>query len=291
MKTTYAQNNTRSLFVIVASTVLALVLFAALLGLSDKPEVQTVVFSSGDEVVAVPASSAASVQEDDVAEGDPSVLDAASTTTLQPIPDDADAAVTQPAAAQPTAVPATAVPVAPTVEPTPTEVPEIAPAVEPLPTSLPASQAADDSTGDTAEVAPAAAAAAAATVATAVDPTGTLAGNFFTRADEDEGATVSRNEVMLTFDDSGGGTFRGVLDITYANGSQVQIDMQGDFVYAAAPPQVMSTVNGTYRRDALDDLEDVTTDSGDLSITSFISGSGALCTPTCFGFTFPPPGT
>lgn len=308
MKTTYAQNNTRSLLLIVGSLGLALVLVAALLGLSEKPDVTIVAMSPASA-----SGNAATAQLGD-RQADENTADqtdasaqpgTTSTTTLQAIPADDTAAVAPTTAPQPTsaatgttaanttaantAAAQALIPV-PTLAPTtvPTEVPEIAAAVEPLPTSQPSAQASGDVTAVPTDPAAESATTAAAQ---AVAPTGTLIGNFFTRADEDEGATVTRNEVELTFDQTGGGKFRGVLDITYSDGSQVQIDMNGAFVYAPTPPQVMSTVNGTYRRDAVDDLEDVTTDRGDLSITSFVSGSGALCTPTCFGFTFPPPGS
>lgn len=300
MKTTYAQNNTRSLLFIIGSIVLALVLIAALMGLSEKPDITAVAIStSGASGSAGPA-----VSFDDQAaaqSNDEQAAPAANTTaTLQPIPLDDEADPGLATSPQPTAVTtgttstttANAAPapvpiptIAPT--PTPTEVPEIAAAVEPLPTSLPATQASATDGTDTAAVT--SAAATTATVNSA--PSGTLTGNFFTRPDEEEGATVARNEVELTFDEAGGGgSFRGVLDITYADGSQVQIDMTGPFIYSPASPQVMASVDGTYRRDAVDDLDDVSTERGDLSITSFVSGTGALCTPTCFGFTFPPPG-
>lgn len=308
MKTTYAQNNTRSLFVIVASLALALVLFAALLGLSDKPDVTTIGLSSGsDELgIAAPNSADAGGADADSADGgvDSAEQDAiaqttgqqgaATTATLQPIVENGSANAAPTSEPQPTPAPQATTTIAPapvpTVAPTATPVPEIAAAVEPLPTSLPAAEASVEVASDAATT-DSSGAAGATPATTITNPSGTVVGNFFTRADEDEGATVARNEVTLTFDESGGGSFRGVLDISYANGSQVQIDMGGAFVYAPTPPQVMGTVNGTYRRDAVDDLEDVTTERGDLSITSFVSGTGALCTPTCFGFTFPPPGS
>lgn len=294
MKTTYAQNNTRSLLLIIGSIVLALVLVVALLGLSEKPDVTQVAITPSGAPGSAGPDAAISDQSGTAADDGSAAL--GSTATLQPIPldDEADAAPTvtpQPTAAAASSVASAApgaVPV-PTIvpTPTPTEIPEIAAAVEPLPTSLPADQAVSEATSNDEEPVTAAVTAGAS----GAPPSGTVTGNFFTRPDEDEGATVDRNEVELSFDESGGGSFRGVLDITYVDGSQVQIDMSGAFVYSPAPPQVMSTVSGTYRRDAVDDLNDVTTERGDLSITSFVSGSGALCTPTCIGFTFPPPGS
>ena len=56
----------------------------------------------------------------------------------------------------------------------------------------------------------------------------------------------------------------------------------------AAGLQVTADLMGNYSLDSPIDADDVTANDAELTISSLGSGSGSLCTETCFGFTFPP---
>ena len=163
--------------------------------------------------------------------------------------------------------------VVPTSEPTPT--PEVAAAVEPTPVP----ESADD--GDAASTQSSAAPSLPST-------SGTVQGSFFTKSDENEGAVVAQNLITVSFAEDGSGAFQGVLDITYADGTHILLNMSGPLTWAPTNPQVEATLAGAFRLDAPIDADDVTTDDAELSISSLEAGSGSLCTTKCFGFTFPP---
>lgn len=288
MSTPYVQDNTRSLAIVIATMVGACVLIALLLGLSDKPVVESVVVSSapqgsgaapsqiaadGDGSVDPDASIIDEVEETpEAAESDSVDFDDLTTDEVVPF-DETEASESQAGIiAEPTAVP------------TATPEPEIAPAVE---TVAAEDDAADEPVADDTNAALATETAATGP-APGTSPSGTAVGNFFTRPDEENGATVRENMIEVSFDGQGGGTFTGVLDMTYADGATVAINMIGAFEWTSGSPQVSTDIAGSYSFDSTDDAKDVTIDRAELSITSLESGSGALCTPTCYGFTFPP---
>lgn len=288
MNSPYVQDNTRSLVIVIASMVGACVLIAALLGLSDKPVIDSVVVARG----AIAASNDGTqttgsgstgdntgTESEDV-ENDPAGV-SFTDLTAEEVPgfDDSEAAEGQ-----------SGVVAAPTAEPTPTTEPEIAPAVETVVVADDTSGASTDdaSTSDNEAGADVTSDLAQTPLTSGASPSGSAVGNFFTRPDEENGAIVRENTIQVSFDGDGGGTFTGMLDMTYSDGATVSINMIGAFIWTAGSPQVKTDIAGTYVFDSTDDTKDVTEDRAELSITSLESGSGALCTPTCYGFTFPP---
>jgi hypothetical protein len=265
MNSAYVPDNTKSLMVIVLSLALALGLIAALLGLSEKPDISVLAVSTTAAEASAPVAEQATIGFDDTGAEGGIELDELG----QPITDGASAAAS--VAADEQALSPVATPV-PTPEPTPevaaAVVPTPVPSAEPTPTAGPA--------------------VAAALSGPSGAGSGTVEGAFFTRPDEDDGATVVENRVEVAFNEDGSGSFRGVLDITYKNRTRVYIDMAGPLEWTTGNPQVVANVTGTYGFDSPIDADDVGSTTGELSITSLKSGSGSLCTPKCFGFTFPP---
>lgn len=264
---------------------------ALLLGLSDKPALDSIGIAVTPEEAAslladVPAvtesddnddelDAAFSVPAPDPATNETTTGDNASTATQpaqvlldesgEPIPQEELA--TQDGTVATEAAP-TAIPI-----PDPTATPEIVAAVEPTP--VPA-------TGDDEDL--------AALDVPARITAGTVNGSFFTRVFEDEGATVARNEVSLTFNEDGTGSFTGALDMSTVDETRVTMSMSGPFEWSASDsPQVVAELAGSYESDSLVDTDDVSTIDAELTITSLGSGSGALCATdsTCFGFRFP----
>lgn len=264
---------------------------ALLLGLSDKPALDSIGIAVTPEEAAslladVPAvtesddnddelDAAFSVPAPDPATNETATGDNASTATQpaqvlldesgEPIPQEELA--TQDGTVATEAAP-TAIPI-----PDPTATPEIVAAVEPTP--VPA-------TGDDEDL--------SALDVPARITAGTVNGSFFTRVFEDEGATVARNEVSLTFNEDGTGSFTGALDMSTVDETRVTMSMSGPFEWSASDsPQVVAELAGSYESDSLVDTDDVSTIDAELTITSLGSGSGALCATdsTCFGFRFP----
>ena len=268
MQPRHATDNTIRSLVVILLVGLALGLVAALVGFSDKPDVVAI------GVVADPTeASSPSVSGRAESTGEPA-LDPMSDDEVEldelgdPILDTAETTDAPQVGAEPTA---TAIPI-PTLAPTP----EIAAAVEPAPVD-------DDLTGqgdasaDSFELTEAAALA------------GTVEGAFYTRPDEDEGATVAVSTVVLTLNEDGTGSFSGELDMTLVDETHIVVDMSGPFLWSALEdPQVTAEITGTYDLDSLIDADDVNSTAGTLTITNLGTGSGSLCTPRCFGFTFPP---
>ncbi len=264
---------------------------ALLLGLSDKPQLDSIGIAVTPEEATALLADAPAVTESDNSDDE---LDAAFSV---PAPDPVDATTdddasmaTEPAPAQvltdefgepipqeeltaqdgaaATETAPTAIPI-----PDPTATPEIVAAVEPTP-----APATDDDEDLAALDVPARITA------------GTVSGSFFTRVFEDEGATVARNEVTLTFNEDGTGSFTGSLDMAMVDETRVTMSMSGPFDWSAsASPQVVADLAGSYESDSLIDTDDVSTIDAELTITSLGSGSGALCATdsTCFGFRFP----
>jgi hypothetical protein len=282
MNRAYVPDNTRSSMAIVLSLAIAVTLIAVLVGLSDKPKVDTLAVT-GLIVSDAPSSLAETAPANDfgfTAENLPIELDEAGDPILiDETTDDAadvDAAAIAAAALTEAAESALA---APTTLPAPTSVPEptpeVAAAVEPTP--VPSVLPTPDPT---------------ALPLSSSDPaalsSGTVQGAFFTGGPESEGANVIENQIEVSFNTDGSGTFDGVLDITYADQSRVYLEMSGDLVWTTGNPQVEAVVIGTFGFDAVDEADSMRQDQGDLSITSLQSGSGSLCASRCFGFTFPP---
>ncbi len=113
-----------------------------------------------------------------------------------------------------------------------------------------------------------------------------MTGSFFTRPDEEAGAIVTSNEVTVVVQADGSGLFTGRLDMSWDDGSRVVIELSGPFVWTSGSPQVLETVTGTYRSEGFAGVDDVIADTGELSITSVDAGSGSICVPKCYGFTF-----
>lgn len=284
MKPAYTPDNTRSSVLVVSALAIVVVLIAVLVGVSDKPPVDAILISANDTgaVGVAPATNQGSDAATDDTAGEVSDTeegnDASAGPETQPgqaqsdqeqaeqAPADQDAPQDQDAA-EPTRE---VIPV-PTSEPTPT--PEIAAAVEPAAEQEPAGT---DSAG---EVQPA---------PSLPTTSGSVQGSFFTKSDENEGAVVSQNLIQVSFSEDGSGAFQGVLDITYADGTHILLNMSGPLVWLPTNPQVDATLEGAFTLDALIDTDDVMTDDAELSISSLSAGSGSLCTTRCFGFTFPP---
>ncbi len=286
MKPSYAPDNTRSSMAVILLLAAGVTIVALLLGLSDKPDITSIgIAISPDEAAELLGDTTATAADADDTNDD--ALDAAFTVpaiapTITTPSDDAGAGsdsgevlldeAGQPipaeelagAAAAPTAIPI----------PEPTATPAIVAAVEPTPEL--------DADGDDDGL--------AALEAPARITAGTVSGSFFTRVFEDEGATLARNEVTLTFNEDGTGAFSGTLDMTLPDETRVTLSMAGPFGWSALDsPQVVATLAGSYESDSLVEADDVSSPDAELTITSLGSGSGALCATdsTCFGFRFP----
>lgn len=270
MKTAYTPDNTRSSIMILLSLAVAVTVVAALIGLSDKPDVSTIVISPNGVSASVPGPAANFGFGTEDESGDV-LLDELG----QPFDDTGDATDGSPAAG--TRTPEGQVIVVPTVEATalPTPTAQAAAAVEPTPVPDQSSVAADASS----------AVQAAPSLPTT---SGTVEGSFFTKGDENDGATVAQNLITVSFAEDGSGSFQGVLDITYVDGTHILLNMSGPLTWAPTNPQVEATLSGAFTLDAPIDADDVSTDDAKLSISSLQAGSGSLCTTKCFGFTFPP---
>lgn len=266
MKTAYAPDNTRSSVVVVLLLGIAACLVAVLVGLSDKPDVTTIGVAAGSASASTPASDAP-VAEAMMAAPDENGENGESTAD--------DAMATQDSAATlSTADPSSSDDTAGAATPTePTATPEVAAAVAPTPAP---------------STAPAPAAAGQASDSALAPASGSVEGAFFTRADEDKGATVTRNSITVSFNEDGSGSFTGSLDITYADKTRISLQMSGPLAWSTTTPQVEATVSGSFEIDAPVAGDDVSVDKADLNITSLESGSGSLCATKCFGFTFPP---
>jgi len=301
MKTAYTPDNTRA--TVIAMLVVAAIVTAAvvLIAGNEKPDVSTIMIvpSAASGGVVAPSADfgfgaadtndtatddsggtvlldefgepfgdttakAATTDTDQsgTGEDDPSGADAASTAEQSDGEDDG------------ARVPQGEVIVVPTSEPTPT--PEVAAAVAPTPT-----RTAEESDGDN----DGAAGSSALSMPTAA---GSVQGSFFTKGDENEGATVAQNLITLDFAEDGTGSFQGVLEITYADDTHVLLNMSGPLTLAPTNPQVETTLTGAFTLDSTIDTDDVTASDAELSISSLAAGSGSLCTTKCFGFTFPP---
>ncbi len=284
MKTAYTPDNTRSSIMILLSLAVIVTVVAAVIGLSDKPDVSTIVITPGTvEGAAAPANNfgfdfddaAADLADEAAAAGDGS--DAELDELGQPFDTAAAESTTadsaEAASADEPAEPERTIIEVPPSEPTPT--PEIAAAVEPTPVP----DEATDAAGASGEV------QAAPSLPTT---SGTVQGEFFTKSDENNGAVVSQNLITVSFAEDGSGAFQGVLDITYADGTHILLNMSGPLTWAPTNPQVEATLTGAYTFDAVIDADDVTADDAELSISTLANGSGSLCTSKCFGFTFPP---
>ena len=296
MKPTYAPDNTRSSMFVILLLAAGVTIGAVLLGLSEKPEVSaigvSVAATDGDTAgllasapigAAAPADSttatgagAATIELDET--GRPILQDEADTATTAGTDSAARNAISEGAsdpsaeavagpgtAADDTTTTATPIPI-PTPEPTA----EVAPAVEPTSDPLAATESVEDDLG-----------------VAAVSP-GVITGQFFTRPDEDEGATVTRNELTLILAEDGTGSFTGVLQMTLFDQTLVELAMDGPIRWSNETPQVTAELVGSYVRDSPIDADDVQAGDAELTISSLGSGSGSLCTETCFGFTFPP---
>lgn len=293
MKPSYAPDNTRSSIVVILLLAAGVSIVAVLMGLSDKPDVTSIGVSVTEAEVAsltdgdlisdnfgVPDSTSA----DDIAGTDGSAEfdatsqlgddgnaiqdDSANFSVPAPVPATDSADGTGEAATDESAAAGAAIAVA-TATPAPT--PEVAAAVEP--TLIPDTSVADELD---------------ALAVPARITAGTVGGQFFTRPDEDEGATVTRNELTLTLNEDGTGSFAGVLDMTLADTTHITLAMSGQIRWSGDSPQVLADLTGTYNRDSPIDSDDTSSTDAELTITSLGSGSGSLCTPACVGFTFPP---
>jgi hypothetical protein len=276
MKTAYTSDNTRSSIAILLSLAVVVTAIAALIGLSDKPDVSIIVISPAGEAPIIAVNNFGFVSSDDAtgaAASDAVVLDELGQPFDDSSTDSESDSRTSNGATEARTAPEGEIIVVPTLEPTPT--PEIAAAVEPTPVP--------DDSSDTGE--PAASTALSPSLPTT---SGTVQGTFFTKGDENDGAVVAQNLITVSFAEDGSGAFQGVLDITYANDTHILLNMSGPLTWAASNPQVEATLEGAFTLDAVIDTDDVTTNDAKLSISSLEAGSGSLCTTKCFGFTFPP---
>ena len=274
MKTAYTPDNTRSSIAILLSLALVVTAVAALIGLSDKPDVSTIVISPAGEAPII-ATNNFEFRSSDDASGTAISDDAMLDELGQPFDDQVAQSKADPQArSDAQTVPEGEIIAVPALAPTPTA--EVAAAVEPT--------LAPEGSGDTEE------AKAGFTAASPSLPTtsGTVQGTFFTKGDENDGAVVSQNLITLSFAEDGSGAFQGVLDITYADDTHILLNMSGPLLWAASNPQVKATLEGAFTLDAVIDTDDVTASDAELSISSLEAGSGSLCTTKCFGFTFPP---
>ena len=266
MKSTYTPDNTRSSILILLTLAAIVTGVAAVVGLSAKPDVTTIVIAPGSDAnttIPTVAASTTNFGFDIEADPDDAMLDEAG----EPF-DDLEAEATG------ATTPEGEIIVIPSSEPTAT--PEVAAAVEPTPVP--------DESGDSAD-----AAGAVQAAPTLPATAGTVQGTFFTKGDESDGATVSQNLITISYAQDGSGGFQGVLDITYADDTHILLNMSGPITWATTNPQVEATLAGAFTLDAPIDADDVTADDAKLSISTLEAGSGSLCTTKCFGFTFTPP--
>lgn len=293
MKTAYTPDNTRSAVLVLFVIAAAIIGIVAAIGLSDKPDVSTIVIvpaaamaqgtSASDAAAAMAAAEAASATDATDAtgpsgsvleDGDGADAADAASAAAGSADDTGDGAGDSDGGSEAgaTRTPTGEIIVVPTAEPTPT--PEIAAAVNPTPVPT-------DTDSDDAE--------SSSTGAMAMPSTsGSVQGSFFTKSDENEGAIVTQNLITLSFAEDGSGAFQGVLEITYADDTHIVLNMSGPLTWAPTNPQVETTLSGMFTLDAPIDADDVTTTDAELSISSLAAGSGSLCTTKCFGFTFPP---
>lgn len=275
MKTAYTPDNTRSSIVILLALAVIVSVVAAVIGLSEKPDVSTIVISPNGTTSIFAAPSANSFGFDFVDGDDADAADEAPDPSDDVLLDETgepfDDAQAEAASAEASRTPEGEVIVVPTSEPTPT--PEVAAAVEPTPVP----EQSDDSAAGAVQAAP-----------SLPTTSGTVQGTFFTKGDENDGAVVSQNLITVSFAEDGSGSFQGVLDITYVDGTHILLNMSGPLTWAPTNPQVEATLTGAFTLDAPIDTDDVTTEDAELSISSLEAGSGSLCTTKCFGFTFPP---
>ena len=279
MKTDYTPDNTKSSIAILLALAVVVTAIAAVIGLSEKPDVSIIVISPAGEspVLAVPADTFGFP----AADGD-NANDNGTTVELDelgdPIDDLGDDSPQMSDDSQTDAIDQRTVPegeiiVVPTLEPTPTA--EVAAAVAPTP--VPDTSADNSDTSTSTSLSP-----------SLPTTSGTVQGTFFTKGDENDGAIVSQNVITVSFAQDGSGAFQGVLDITYIDGTHILLNMSGPLTWAPTNPQVEATLDGAFTLDAPIDTDDVTTTDAKLSISSLGAGSGSLCTTKCFGFTFPP---
>ena len=276
MKTAYTPDNTKSSIAILLVLAVVVIAIAAVIGLSDKPDVSTIVISPAGTAPIVAADNFGFGSSDDASDdaaADGVLLDELGQPFDDPAAADNAEAPTGSESAEERTAPEGEIIVVPTLEPTPT--PEVAAAVEPTPVP-------DETTDD-----------AQAAESTSLSPSlpttsGTVEGTFFTKGDENDGAVVAQNLITVSFAQDGSGAFQGVLDITYADDTHILLNMSGPLTWAASNPQVEATLTGAFTLDATIDADDVTATDAKLSISSLEAGSGSLCTTKCFGFTFPP---
>ena len=276
MKTDYTPDNTKSSIAILFALAVVVIAIAAVIGLSEKPDVSIIVISPAGEspVLAAPADTFGFP----AADGDTADDNGTTVELGDPIDDPGDDSPQMTDASQTEAIDQRTVPegeiiVVPTLEPTPTA--EVAAAV--APTLVPDTSADNGGTSTSTSLSP-----------SLPTTSGTVQGTFFTKGDENDGAIVSQNVITVSFAQDGSGAFQGVLDITYIDGTHILLNMSGPLTWAPTNPQVEATLDGAFTLDAPIDTDDVTTTDAKLSISSLGAGSGSLCTTKCFGFTFPP---
>lgn len=276
MKTDYTPDNTKSSIAILFALAVVVIAIAAVIGLSEKPDVSIIVISPAGEspVLAAPADTFGLP----AADGDTADDNGTTVELGDPIDDPGDDSPQMTDASQTEAIDQRTVPegeviVVPTLEPTPTA--EVAAAVAPTP--VPDTSADNGDTSTSTSLSP-----------SLPTTSGTVQGTFFTKGDESDGAIVSQNVITVSFAQDGSGAFQGVLDITYIDGTHILLNMSGPLTWAPTNPQVEATLDGAFTLDAPIDTDDVTTTDAKLNISSLGAGSGSLCTTKCFGFTFPP---
>ena len=276
MKTDYTPDNTKSSIAILFALAVVVIAIAAVIGLSEKPDVSIIVISPAGEspVLAAPADTFGFP----AADGDTADDNGTTVELGDPIDDPGDDSPQMTDASQTEAIDQRTVPegeiiVVPTLEPTRTA--EVAAAV--APTLVPDTSADNGGTSTSTSLSP-----------SLPTTSGTVQGTFFTKGDENDGAIVSQNVITVSFAQDGSGAFQGVLDITYIDGTHILLNMSGPLTWAPTNPQVEATLDGAFTLDAPIDTDDVTTTDAKLSISSLGAGSGSLCTTKCFGFTFPP---
>jgi|GEM_PF-985374 len=281
MKTEYAPDNTRSSIMIVLGLAAVMTLIAVLVGLSEKPQVAFVGVAAGSGNQPAAAAPAANFgfdpdgttggADDGAGDGADAVANGAGDNAASD--DELGEPFDEALPDSQRALPDTII-VVPTVEPTAT--PEVAAAV--APTAVPDAETE-------------AGALAADALGTAVLPTttGTTQGAFFTKSDEAEGARVDQNLITISYAPDGTGSFQGVLDITYPDGTHILMNMSGPITWTTANPQVDATLTGAFTLDAPIAIDSTASNDAELTISSLATGSGSLCTPQCFGFTFTSP--
>lgn len=275
MKTTYAPDNTRRSVTVLLALAAVVVAIASLVGLSDKPDVSTILITPGGNAAAPPV--AATFDSADTADEATSgtVESDTSPAADTDITGDASTADASAGAATEASDEERTIILVPTVEPTPT--PGVAAAVEPTPVP-----AAPESTNDASTTL-----SSAGTGLALPTTAGTIQGSFFLNSDENDGAIVAQNLITISFAEDSSGAFQGVLEITYVDNTRILLNMSGPLTLAPSAPQVQTTLTGAFTLDAPIDADDVTASDAELTISSLSSGSGSLCTSKCFGFTFP----